>query len=77
MGTSYHTMTALVDADPEAMAQFVLRQWQLSRGMATQEMEIQSIEQLNTEFQVTKGVSQNARFFQGLTSLPMDDRRCP
>lgn len=54
MGTYDHTMKALVDADPEAIAQFVLRQWRLSRGIAVQEAEIQSIEQLNTEFQGTE-----------------------
>jgi len=53
MGQYDHAMKSLVNANPEAIAQFVLRQWRLTRGETIQE-NAKVIAQLSTEFQGTE-----------------------
>lgn len=49
MGQYDRAMKRLVDANPEAIVQFIIRQWQLIDGAAIQE-KIYFVEQLNPEF---------------------------
>lgn len=51
MGVYDRTMKVLVDADPEAIAQFVLNQWRLKRGPGAEVENFKVLAQLNTEFQ--------------------------
>lgn len=51
MGKYDRTMKLLVDTNPEAMARFVLQQWQKQAGTIMPEASITTVTQLNTEFQ--------------------------
>lgn len=51
MGVYDHAMKVIVDANPTAIVQFVLRQWRLAEGLAFSENGFRVLEQLSTEFQ--------------------------
>lgn len=54
MGEYDHAMKLLVDADPLALARFVLRQNERTRHLAEAEQSLKLVSQLNTEFQGTE-----------------------
>lgn len=51
MGQYDRTMKLLVDSNPEAMARFVLHEWQKQQGIDLPEPAITSVKQLSSEFQ--------------------------
>jgi hypothetical protein len=50
MGEYDHTVKMLVDKNPEAIARFVLGQWQKQHETAPQEKSITAVTQLSIEF---------------------------
>lgn len=51
MGVYDYAMKVIVDANPEAIVWFVLRQWCLTQGVSLQADGLKVLEQLSTEFQ--------------------------
>jgi predicted transposase YdaD len=51
MGIYDYAMKVIVDANPEAIVQFVLRQWYTAQGFAFPDDGFKVLEQLSTEFQ--------------------------
>lgn len=65
MGQYDRTMKLLVDSNPEAMARFVLREWQKQEQIVLPEVKITSVAQLSAEFQSEELDGDNVLLVEG------------
>src|SRR5947209_2362213 len=65
MGQYDRTLKLLVDTNPEAMARFVLQQWQKQEGTIVPEARIATVTQLSGEFQSEELDGDNVLLVEG------------